>query len=144
MALIAALLAGAGPLIGVLQPAQAQLTVPAAVEAWQGAITGQLEAFRSGNAAAAFGFAAQEFHLSFPTAQLFYDTLLGSTYKPLLQSLSHSFGEYSQTEAARVLQKVRAVGPDQTIYEAVYRMRLEPEGWRVEGVSFLSKAGVAI
>jgi hypothetical protein len=137
-------LGAAAVLLALAGHAQAQADPPAIAPAWQAAITAQLEAFRSGNADAAFGFASRDFHLSFPTARAFYETLVGSDYQPLLQSVSHSFGDYAEQQDMRVLQKVRVVAPNQTIYEAVYRMRLEPQGWKVEGVSMLTEAGMAI
>ena len=82
---------------GVL-PAAAQDAAPrtVAVEPWQAAITGQVEAFRTRNATAAFGYAAAAFHTAFPSAEAFFSAIIGSGYAPIMESRSHSFGRFEK------------------------------------------------
>lgn len=100
---------------------------------WQDVITGQLEAFRSGDHDAAFALAGETFHNAYGTADQFAQRIRSFGYGPLLNSRTHSFGGYTM-EDGRVLQVVSFEGPNQNRYEALYI--LEPEGneWRVQAV----------
>ena len=42
------------------------------------------------------------------------------------------------------MQIVRIVGPDQQLYEALYQMLMEPDGWRVEAVSMKKAEGLSV
>ena len=110
---------------------------------WQGAITGQIEAFRDADGAGALEFASAGFRVRFADPQMFYEAILASGYEPLINSRSHTFGEFERT-AESVFQVVLLVGPDQGLYEAIYQMIEEPEGWRVEGVALRREQGVGI
>ena len=102
--------------------------------AWQGVITGQVEAFRRGDAVAAFGFAGAPFQKAFPDATSFMLSIAAAGYAPIFISVSHSFGEFQQVDATTVVQQVTFNGPNQDVYIAIYLLTLEPAGWRVEGV----------
>jgi hypothetical protein len=124
-----------------------QLTAPQAVVpqgAWQSAITGQIEAFRHHDATGAFGYAGAVFRVSFPDAATFYEVILASGYEPLMKSRSHTFGEFVRIDGKTVAQLVHIIGSDNLLYEALFRMGEEPDGWRVEGVALAKKPGVAI
>ena len=112
--------------------------------AWQIAITGQVEAFRGHDAAVAFGFAAQPFHVRFSSAEEFFLAIVSSGYAPIMESKAHSFGEHQLIRPDLVQQLVTFVGTDQKLYEAIYELVLEPEGWRVTGVQLVQAPGVAV
>ena len=113
-------------------------------QAWQAVITQQIEAFRKGDAVTAFSFAADLFQKSFPDAATFYLYIAGSGYEPIIKSQSHSFGAFSQVDAVTVMQEVKLVGPDQKLYDAVYRLGKETNGWRVEGVMMTQTPGMGV
>jgi hypothetical protein len=107
-------------------------------------ITSQIEAFRNHDAAGAFSFAGAPFQTSFPSAQLFFDAIVGAGYAPIMESRSHSFGAYTMMDAASVMQEVTLLGNDQGLYEAFYSLEKEPQGWRVEGVILQKREGLGI
>lgn len=114
------------------------------VAPWQAAITGQIEAFRDADGAGALEFASTGFRVRFDDPQLFYEAILASGYEPLIHSRSHTFGAFEEVTEGSVFQVVLLVGPDQGLYEAIYQMIEEPEGWRVEGVALRREQGVGI
>ena len=129
-------------LIGLAWPAAAQDDAAP----WQATITGQIEAFRAQDGAAALGFAGAGFRTQFDGApEAFYAAVMASGYGPIVQSRSHSFGKSSQLSDTVVAQVVRLVGPKQSLYEALYQLENEPDvGWRVLGVVLRKDSGVAI
>ena len=125
-------------------PTAAQDAAPQAVtvEPWQAVITSQIEAFRTRNATAAFAYAAGAFHTAFPSAEAFFSAIIGSGYAPIMESRSHSFGPYQQVNENVVLQAVRFIGPDSVLYDAIYQLNREPDGWRVGGVQLVKTTGM--
>jgi hypothetical protein len=117
------------------QPAQAP---------WQDVISSQIQAFRDHDAPAAFMYAGAGFHVRFPDAESFFATIIGSGYSPIMESTSHSFGEYRMVGTAGVIQLVRLVGKDQQLYGALYQLTKEQDGWRVQAVQLYGEQGVAI
>jgi hypothetical protein len=111
---------------------------------WQATVTGQIEAFRAHDAAGAFGYASAPFHRSFPTAEAFFLAIIGSGYGPIMESRSHSFGEYQVLADDSVLQEVELVGTDQSLYGAIYQLGEEADGWRVMGVQLTKQPGMGI
>ena len=128
-------------LMVLLSPAVAQDDAP-----WQATVTGQIEAFRAQDGAAALQFAGEAFRVQFDgQPEAFYAAIIASGYEPIVRSRTHSFGEFKTMSAARVLQIVDFVGPDQGLYQALYELGDEPgEGWRVLGVVLRREAGVGI
>lgn len=111
---------------------------------WQAIISSQIEAFRVQDGPGALSFASAGFRAQFSDAQLFYDSILAAGYGPILESRSHSFGEFRRISADIAVQIVLIVGPDQDLYEAIYEMRNEAGGWRVFGVALWREEGFAI
>jgi hypothetical protein len=113
---------------------------------WQDTITGQIEAFRRGDAEAALGFAGFSFQVRYrdrdPIA--FVQDIKRSGYGPIVDSLAHSFGPFRMVEETDVLQVVKLRGPKQGLYQALYRLRAEPDGWRVHSVLLRKQPGVGI
>lgn len=113
---------------------------------WQATVTGQVEAFRAQDGAAALGFAGPGFRMQFEgQSEAFYAAIIAAGYGAIVESRSHSFGTFNQVSETAVLQVVTFIGPDQTLYEAVYELVDEPgQGWRVQGVALRRTAGVGI
>lgn len=131
-----------GP-VGPQPPPSAPRMVEPASE-WQSAITGQIEAFRQHDATGAFSYAGAVFRVSFPDAATFYEVIRASGYEPLMKSRTHTFGEFVRIDDKTVAQFVHIIGSDNLLYEALFRMGEEADGWRVEGVALAKKPGVAI
>lgn len=111
---------------------------------WQEVISSQIQAFRDRDAAGAFMYAAAGFHARFPSAEAFFVTIIGSGYAPIMDSMSHSFGEYRMLGTTGVIQEVRLVGNNQELYGALYQLTAEEAGWRVQAVQLYREQGVAI
>jgi hypothetical protein len=124
------------------QPSAPVLAVPEAV--WQEVIAQQVEAFRHHDAPGAFGLAGAVFRVNFPDAEAFYNAIMAAGYEPIMKSRSHSFGEFARLSDKVVAQVVHFVGSDNLLYDALYRMEQEPDGWRVEAVAVAQRPGVAI
>lgn len=112
--------------------------------AWQQVISSQIEAFRDKDAVAAFSYAVAKFQADFPSAQAFFDAIVGEGYAPIMESRSHSFGAFQMVGDSSVLQEVTLMGTDQGLYQAIYQLDDEPNGWRVEGVVLQKAQGVGI
>lgn len=139
------LLATLAPMLVPALAAAQDAVPPAAGEApWQEVITSQIEAFRSGDAPAAFSYAGASFQRTFPSAVAFLEAIVAWGYTPILESRSHAFGTYQRAGATEVLQVVTLVGPDQQLYEAIYDLALETPGWRVQGVVLSGPRGMGI
>jgi hypothetical protein len=111
---------------------------------WQLVITHQIQAFRDQDAPAAFSDAGLMFQAAFPTAEAFFVAIITGGYSPIMESTSHSFGEYRRTDDLGVVQVVRLVGKSQELYEAWYQLREEEGAWRVQGVVLQKAAGVGV
>lgn len=126
------------------------LLLPAAAQddaaPWQATVTGQIEAFRAKDGATALSFAGKGFRTQFEgQPDAFYAAIVATGYQPIVDSRSHSFGEFTKVSDEIVMQVVKLVGPDQGLYEALYQLGNEPdEGWRVLGVALKREAGVGI
>lgn len=126
-------------------PTTAAPVVPDLTEApWQAAVTSQIAAFRAGDGEAALKYAAASFKVTYADPQLFYAAILAGGYAPIVKSRSHTFGNYDKIDDKTVLQVVKLVGPDQGLFEALYRLGLEDDGWHVQGVALRQEKGVGI
>lgn len=107
----------------------------AEVKAAQDSISGQLHAFRAGDDAAAYAYAAPNVRQLFPTVDVFMGMVAGG-YKPVHHAQRFAFGKFQETSPTSIVQQVLIVGPDGKDYEAVYTLELQPDGvWRITGVS---------
>ena len=123
-------------------PARAQDDPPAAE--WQAVISGQVEAFRMHDAPGALNFAASSFKQSFPDPADFQKAIRDWGYGAIMESRSHSFGPFTLVSETVVLQAVTFTGPDSVLYEAIYQLNHEAEGWRVGGVQLMKTAGMGV
>ncbi|GLQ08670.1 hypothetical protein GCM10007913_06020 [Devosia yakushimensis] len=114
-------------------------------QAWQAVVSGQIEAFRAGDGEAALGFAGAGFRQQFSDPDVFIAAIVATGYGPIVASRSHSFGPFTRVSETEVAQVVRLVGPDQSLYEALYQLGNEPGlGWRVRGVILRKAPGMGI
>jgi Domain of unknown function (DUF4864) len=125
------------------------MVLPAAAQEseapWQAVVSGQIEAFRSGDGAVALDLAASAFKAQFSDPESFIKAIAASGYGPIVASRSHSFGNFTKVSNTIVLQVVKLVGPDQGLYEALYQLVDEPDtGWRVQGVVLRKEAGIGV
>jgi len=111
---------------------------------WQVVITGQIEAFRKGDGATALSFAGAIFKKNFSDPNLFMMSIAAAGYAPIFTSVSHTFGKFTQPDPLTALQVVDLVGPKQELFEAIYMLQKEADGWRVEGVELAETDGMAV
>ncbi|MET3924709.1 DUF4864 domain-containing protein [Devosia sp. 2618] len=126
------------------------LVVPALAQSestpWHATVTGQIEAFRAKDGAAALALAGEGFRTRFEgQPEAFYAVIAASGYAAIVESRSHSFGEFSKAGDTAVVQVVKFVGANQSLYEALYELADEPgQGWRVQGVMLRREPGIGI
>ncbi len=129
---------------GPVQAEEPATAAEASAEPWQDVISGQIEAFRGKDAPGAFQYAGAGFKVVFPTAEQFFLAILQAGYMPIMDSRSHSFGEFQLVGETGVVQKVRFVGNDQSLYEAYYQLAREDDGWRVQGVQLIKQNAIGV
>jgi hypothetical protein len=125
-----------------IAPAQGQAQDDPLAAEWQAVITGQVEAFRAHDGAGALSFAGASFKQNFTNPADFEKAIRDWGYSAIMDSRSHSFGPYQQVNEDVVLQAVKFTGPDSVLYEAIYQLNREPEGWRVGGVQLVKTTGM--
>ena len=92
----------------------------AEVAAAQATIGNQIEAFRAGDDARAYGYAAPGIRRIFPTLDAFMAMVKGA-YQPVLQAAELHFRQGRGDRCRhRSMQQVLIVGPDGKDYEALY------------------------
>jgi hypothetical protein len=111
---------------------------------WQAVIAGQIQAFRLHDAPGVLKFAGASFHDAYPDPEDFFRAIAHMGYAPIMDSRSQSFGPYRVVTPNLVLQEVEVTAHDMTIYEALYQLVREPEGWRVYGVQLTRTDGVGV
>ena len=112
--------------------------------AWQEVITGQIEALRRSDGAAALEFAGMAFKAGNPRPGDFLAWVRRTGYGAIIDSVSHSFGAFETRGNDRVLQIVTIIGEDQRIHRALYQLGTEPDGWRILGVVLQDQQAIAI
>jgi hypothetical protein len=129
----------------MLSPVAAQEAGPAPAPAeWQEVISSQIQAFRDKDAPGALSYAGAMFKAAYADPREFFIAIIASGYAPIMESRSHSFGDYQLSAPGQVFQDVKFVGNDQALYEAIYQLGREPDGWRVHGVQLVRTPGVGV
>ena len=106
----------------------------AEVKLAQTAIDSQLKAFKSGDNAAAYSYAAPNVKQIFPTLDAFMG-MVANGYAPVHKPQSYAFGKVEEM-GTRIAQQVMIVGPDGKDYEALYTLEQQPDGtFLITGVS---------
>ena len=107
----------------------------AEIKAAQETIGAQIEAFKRGDDATAYGYAAPTIKNIFPTLEAFMGMVTGA-YQPVYKPQSYAFGKSEEMGATSIIQQVLIVGPDGKDYEAVYTLERQPDGtYKITGVS---------
>ncbi len=103
----------------------------------QSLITGQIQAFRADDGAAAWGYASPTIQSFYPTADAFM-AMVKQGYPPVYRPQSVTFGDLLDTPDGPI-QKVYITGPDGKAYIAAYGMQRQPDGtWKINGCSIIS------
>ena len=136
--------ADASSVVELDAPSRAEDAATPVATPWQDVITSQIQAFRDHDAPAALSYAGMGFQATFPTPEAFFIAIISSGYAPIMESRSHSFGEFRMVGEASVAQQVKFVGTNQDLYEAIYMLTEEESGWRVQGVQLLKQPGIGI
>ena len=107
---------------------------------FQQIISDQIDAFREDDAAAAFSFAAPGVQQKFNNPQTFI-TMVKRGYLPVYRPQQFTFGTISD-ELGHPTQRVSVIGPDGTLWIALYGMQKQPDGsWRIGGVALIKPPG---
>ncbi|MEQ1901979.1 MAG: DUF4864 domain-containing protein [Devosia sp.] len=117
---------------------------PPAPDAWQTVISSQIRALRINDAATALSYAEATFQQRYPDAEQFVLMITQTGYKPIVTSRSHSFGDYRIVAPDDVFQQVFLVDEDQSLYQAIYELKMEGAGWRVAGVQLARQPGLGV
>ncbi|MFZ1814121.1 MAG: DUF4864 domain-containing protein [Rhizobiaceae bacterium] len=114
--------------------ASAEETVsPADTNATQSVIDSQIGAFRSGDDASAYAFAAPSIKTIFPTPERFI-AMVKSGYQALYDPESYSFGRNTFLYG-EVYQELIVTGRDGKLWQAVYTLKRQDDGsWKITGV----------
>ncbi|MBC8129144.1 MAG: DUF4864 domain-containing protein [Rhizobiaceae bacterium] len=89
-------------------------------------ISGQLQAFKAGDGAAAYSFAAPNVKAMFPNADMFM-TMVEGGYAPVFRSSNATFGEL-KAEGSGFRQEVNLTDPSGQSHIASYTLERQPDG----------------
>jgi hypothetical protein len=118
-------------------PLRAESLSAADKSAFQGIISGQIDAFRAGDGPKAYSYAAPMIRQTFPNPDMFMN-MVRQGYQPVYRPQSFTFGEAGFSASGRPIQKVTVVGPDGITYEAIYTMERQPDGtWQISGCAIV-------
>ena len=116
----------------------------AEIKAAQSTIASQIEAFKAGDEATAYSYAAPNIKRIFPTLESFMD-MVKSGYRPVWHPKSYSFGEAQETSGTSIIQRVMVIGPDGKSYEAVYTLERGADGvYRITSVSLRASKALSV
>ena len=104
----------------------------------QSVITGQIDAFRSGDNERAYSYAAPNIKAIFPSVDRFMG-MVANGYRPVQMPRSFAFGRSRELEGGKVIaQEVLLVGPDGKDYVALYVLQRASDGsWKIAGVQIV-------
>ena len=109
----------------------------------RGVISRQLEAFKRGDAAAAYQFAGPAVRQMFPSPEIFID-MVRRGYPPVYRPRDIEFSELALREDGLV-QEVELVGPDGKPVLALYTMVRGPNGtWLIAACSLIASVRVGV
>lgn len=129
-------------LIALLAPARAQAVPESDAREFERIITEQLEAFKIDDGSKAYGFAAPNIQLIFPSVDSFM-AMVKQGYPQVYRPQSYKFLKAEPDATGRPSQKVLIVGPDGKAYTALYTMERQPDGsWKIAGCVILREAGL--
>ena len=103
----------------------------------QDIIRGQIEAFKSGQDAAAYSFASPMVKGFFPEVSIFMD-MVKRGYQPVYNPKNYDFGRTKEPADGTVIQEVLVTGPDGKPWTAIYTLVRQTDGsWKINGVQLL-------
>lgn len=127
-----------------LSSARADDLTPQDKTAVQQVLSGQLDAFKSGNGPLAYSFAAPIITGIFPTAENFM-AMVKRGYGPLYTNQQYSFGAAAIDSSGRLTQHVTVTAGDGKRYEAVYALQKQPDGsWKIAGCTLVEIPGTEV
>lgn len=114
------------------------------IEAAQATITKQIEAFKAGDEATAYSYAAPNIQRIYPTVDGFMNMVKGG-YEPVWHPKSYIFGKSENMGGSSIKQQVMVVGPDGKDYEAVYTLERGADGiYRITSVSLRASKSLSV
>ncbi len=106
-------------------------------------IQNQIQAFRSGDDALAYSYAAPSIAGFFPTVDSFM-AMVKNGYAPLWNPQHFQFGKSKEVSAEQVLQEVEVIAKDGSSWKALYTLIKLPDGsWKISGVQLLKADGAS-
>jgi ABC-type transporter MlaC component len=124
----------------VLSASSAMADEAASTEA-QKTIQSQIEAFRAGDDARAYSYAAPTIQSYFPTVESFMAMVKGG-YSPVWQPQHFQFGKSREVGNGQVAQEVEVIAKDGSSWVALYSlMRMADGSWKITGVQLLKGDG---
>jgi Domain of unknown function (DUF4864) len=109
----------------------------AAKRAAQETIRGQIEAFKAGDDAKAFSYAAPNIHMFFPDVQGFM-AMVKKGYQPVWNPKNYDFGRTKEPQDGQIIQELLVTGPDGKPWTAIYTMTRDTSGaWLINGVQIV-------
>lgn len=107
-------------------------------------IQNQIQAFRAGEDAKAYSYAAPSISNFFPTVDSFM-TMVKKGYSPVWQPQDFQFGIEKQLAPGQVMQEVNIIANDGTAWTALYSLIKQNDGsWKINGVQLLKADGASI
>jgi ABC-type transporter MlaC component len=107
----------------------------------QKTIQSQIEAFRAGDDARAYSYAAPTIQSFFPTVESFMAMVKGG-YSPVWQPQHFQFGKSKEVGEGQVAQEVEIIAKDGSAWVALYSlMRMADGSWKITGVQLLKGDG---
>ncbi|MTH97218.1 DUF4864 domain-containing protein [Roseibium sp. RKSG952] len=115
--------------------------VPENNSVFQSMITGQIQAFRRGDADTAFSYATKDLQRRFQTPDIFMQ-MVKQAYRPVYQPRTVTFGAARETPHGP-MQDVYVTGPDGGSWRAVYSFEQQADGtWRISGCYLTKSPGI--
>ena len=109
----------------------------AAKKAVQDTIRGQIEAFKAGDDAKAFSYAAPNIHMFFPDVQGFM-AMVKKGYQPVWNPKNYDFGRTKEPKDGQFIQELLVTGPDGKPWTAIYTMMRDTNGaWLINSVQIV-------
>lgn len=107
-------------------------------------IQNQIQAFRAGDDARAYSYAAPSIAQFFPTVDSFMAMVKGG-YAPVWNPQNFEFGKSKEVGSDQVLQEVEVIAKDGSFWKALYTLIKLPDGsWKINGVQLLKADGASI
>jgi ABC-type transporter MlaC component len=103
----------------------------------QETIQNQIEAFKSGDDAKAYSYAAPRVLQFFPDVMSFME-MVKKGYQPVYNPQNYNFGRAKELADGQLVQELLVTGPDGKPWTAIYTMLKMPNGdWRINGVQIV-------